>query len=389
MNYDEKSIEMHKKYQGKIHIDLNFDIKNKDDLSIAYTPGVAAVSKKIYEDKSKKYELTSIGNTIAVISNGTAVLGLGSVGAEAAYPVMEGKSALFKKFGSVNAVPIVVDIKDKDEFVNFVEKISVNYSGINLEDIKAPECFYIEEKLKEKLNIPVFHDDQHGTAIVVLAALKNALKLANKNFEDVKIVISGAGSAGLAIAKLLLKMNPKELLVLDSKGILTKNRQYREEEFLKKEISLYNKNDVSGNLKDALKNADVFIGVSKPNIMKKEDIDLMNEKPIIFALSNPIPEISYEDAKEKAFIVATGRSDYKNQINNVLAFPGLFKGLLKVKAKKITEEMKLKAADAIANTVKDLDVDTIVPSPFSEVHENVALAVEEAYKEYKESVEKH
>ncbi len=383
MNYDEKSIEMHRKHKGKIHIELNFDINNKEDLSIAYTPGVAAVSKKIYEDKEEKYNLTSIGNTVAVISNGTAVLGLGSIGAESAYPVMEGKSALFKKFGNVDAIPIVVDIKDKDEFVSFVEKISINYSGINLEDIKAPECFYIEKKLREKLNIPVFHDDQHGTAIVVLAALKNALKLANKKFEDIKIVISGAGSAGLAIAKLLLNMNPKELLVLDSKGILTKNREYKEEEFLKKEIATYNKNNISGSLKDALKNADVFIGVSKGNIMSKEDVLLMNEKPIIFALSNPIPEINYEDAKKTAFIVATGRSDYPNQINNVLAFPGLFRGLLNVKAKKITEELKIKVADAIANTIKseELNVDNIIPSPFSNVHKNVILAVEEYYKE--------
>ncbi len=386
MDYDKKSIEMHRKYKGKIHLELNFDIKNKDDLSVAYTPGVAAVSKKIFEDKEEKYNLTSIGNTVAVISNGTAVLGLGSIGAESAFPVMEGKSALFKKFGNVDAVPIVVDIKDKDEFVSFVEKISINYSGINLEDIKAPECFYIENKLREKLNIPVFHDDQHGTAIVVLAALKNALKLSNKDFKDIKIVISGAGSAGLAIAKLLLNLNPKELLVLDSKGILTKDREYKEEEFFKREIALYNKNNVSGSLKEALKNADVFIGVSKGNIMSKEDVLLMNDKPIIFALSNPIPEISYEDAKKVAFIVATGRSDYPNQINNVLAFPGLFRGLLNVKAKRITESLKLKVADAIANTIgeEDLNVDNIIPSPFSSVHENVILAVEDYFKTKKE-----
>jgi malate dehydrogenase (oxaloacetate-decarboxylating) len=378
MDYDKESLAMHKRLKGKISTKLDFDIKTKDDLSIAYTPGIAAVSLKVFEEPSSLREYTSAGKTVAIISNGTAVLGLGDIGARASYPVMEGKAALFKHFGGVDAMPLVVDIKDVDEFISFVEKVSINFAGINLEDIKAPECFVIENKLKEKLDIPVFHDDQHGTAIVVSAALKNALKLANKKIEDVKIVISGAGSAGIAIAKILRAQGVNKLFLIDSKGLVVSSRTYLEVEDEKKAFAI---NEKEMNLEEALIGSDVFIGVSKPGVLKKEFISSMNEKPIIFGLSNPIPEIMPNEAFEGgAFIVATGRSDFPNQINNVLAFPGLFRGALDAKAKSITEDMKLAAVDAIAN-FQEPKMDELIPNSLNkDIHLVVAKAVENASK---------
>lgn len=382
MNYAEESVRVHRQIQGKISTKLDYEIDSKDALSIAYTPGIAEVSRVVHKDKNEKYALTSIGKTIAVISNGTAVLGLGNIGAEAAYPVMEGKAALFKRFGDVNAVPICVDITDVDELVNYATKLSINFAGINLEDIKAPECFAIEKKLQDNVDIPIFHDDQHGTAIVVYAGLKNALKLAKKDFKDIKIVFLGAGAAGIAVAKFLLRQNPKELLMLDSKGILTKDREYRPEETEKMKIAELNTNNVEGGLTEAIKDADVFIGVSKPGLLTKEHIKSMKDDPIIFAMSNPTPEIMPGEAKEAGVLVmATGRSDFPNQINNVLAFPGILAGAIKAKAKRITHDMKVAAAEAIANCIDEPSPEKVIPSPLdAKVHKAVEDAVANATK---------
>ncbi len=375
MNYDEESIKLHKELQGKLSVKVDAKIETREDLSVVYTPGVAAVCKEIEKNPEKIYELSSVGKTIAVISNGTAVLGLGNIGARAGYPVMEGKAALFKSLGGVNTHPICIDITDIDKFIDFVKKISINYSGINLEDIKAPECFIIEKRLDEELAIPVFHDDQHGTAIVVYAGLKNALKIVGKEFSECKIVVSGAGSAGIAIAKLLLHEKPKELLLVDSKGILNNKRTFGPLEYDKKEISQNTVED--GNLKYAIKNADIFIGVSKPNLLTKEDVQTMAKDSIIFAMSNPSPEISVNEAKSGgAKIVANGRSDCINQVNNLLAFPGLFAGVIKTR-KKITHEMKVKTAEVIASMIdkKSLSEGIILPNPLDK---RVHKAVEEA-----------
>lgn len=375
MDYDKKSLELHEKNQGKIEIKSLVRVETKEDLSIAYTPGIGAVCKKIESDNKAKYKYTSIGKTIAVISNGTAVLGFGDIGADASYPVMEGKAVLFKEFGGLNAYPLTLDIKDSDEFIKHVEVISANFAGINLEDIKAPECFYIEKELKKKLDIPIFHDDQHGTAIVVSAALENSLKLAN--IEKPKIVISGAGSAGIAIGKMLKNMGHNNIFMLDSKGLITNNREFSGKDEEKKNFAI---NEKEANLEQCLNEADVFIGVSKPKIFKPNYLELMNDKPIIFALSNPNPEV--EPDSINPFIMATGRSDHPNQINNVLAFPGIFNGALKAGAKNITEKMKVAAAKAIAESVKP-SVDNIIPNALDKkVHEKVSLAVqEEARKE--------
>ncbi|MFT4282902.1 MAG: NAD(P)-dependent malic enzyme [Candidatus Woesearchaeota archaeon] len=383
MDYDKKSLEMHERLKGKISTKVDFEINTKDDLSIAYTPGIAAVSKAIIDNENNLRKFTSAGKTVAVISNGTSVLGLGDVGAKAAYPVMEGKSALFKAFGGVDSIPICVDIKDVDAFINFVEKVSINFAGINLEDIKAPECFFIEKKLKERLSIPVFHDDQHGTAVVVGAALDNSLGLAGKKLEDIKIVISGAGSAGIAICKLLKNMGATNIFLMDSKGLVTNNRNYGEFEFEKK--SFATDSDLVS-LSDVIKDADVFIGVSKPGILTKDHVKSMNSKPIVFGLSNPIPEIMPKDAKDAgAFIVATGRSDFDNQINNVLAFPGIFKGALSVNATNITEEMKVAAVKAISS-YHDASIDSILPSSLDKnIHGIVAKKVANSWLENKKS----
>ena len=368
------SLELHNKHKGKICITCKVPLKTKLDLSLAYTPGVAEPCREIVKNKDKLYNYTSKSNLVAVITNGTAVLGLGDIGADASLPVMEGKAVLFKTFGGVDSFPIAIDSKDSDEIVNIVKKISSIFGGINLEDIKAPECFEIERRLIEELNIPVMHDDQHGTAVVVLAGLINAFKVTNKN-KKVRIVISGAGAAGIATTKLLLKYGFKNILLCDTKGTVYQGRDNLNP--AKEEISkVTNKTNIKGQLKDALKGADVFIGLSAPGIVTKEMIRSMNKDPIVFAMSNPVPEIMPDEAlKGGAKIIATGRSDFPNQINNVLAFPGIFKGALKIRAK-ITDEMKLAAAVALAGLIKKPTPEKIIPSPFDKnIAETVAKAV--------------
>lgn len=378
-DYNKLSLEVHRKNKGKVSIKSKVKIETKDDLSTAYTPGVAEPCREIEKSKDKVYEYTFKGNSVAVISDGSAVLGLGNIGPYGAIPVMEGKAVLFKTYADIDAFPICLNTDDVEEIIKTVKNIEPVFGGINLEDIKAPKCFEIEKRLDEELNIPVFHDDQHGTAVVVLAALINALKLAKKSFNNVEIVINGAGAAGIAIAKLLINVGVKNIVLCDRKGAISKKRQDLNN--IKREIAmLTNKNGEYGKLQDVIKNKDVFIGVSAANCLTKEMVKTMNEKPIIFAMANPIPEIMPEDAKEAgAFIVGTGRSDFPNQINNVLAFPGIFRGALDIKASKITEKMKIQAAYAIANVVREdeLNVDMIIPSPFNK---EVVKAVAEAVK---------
>lgn len=381
MNIYEESLKFHKDLKGKLEISSRVKIENEKDLSLAYTPGVAEPCREIHKDPSTAYLYTRKWNTVAVISDGTAVLGLGDIGPLASLPVMEGKSILFKEFAGVDAFPIVLDTKEVDEIVETVVRIAPTLGGINLEDISAPRCFEIEKKLKEKLNIPVFHDDQHGTAIIVLSGLINALKIVNKNIEDLKIVVNGAGSAGTAITKLLLSYGAKNIIVCDRDGALNRDTTYTNSYFT--ELSnITNPNNESGILKDVIKNADVFIGVSAPNIVSKEMVASMNTDAILFAMANPTPEIFPEDAKEAgAKVIGTGRSDFPNQINNVLAFPGIFRGALDVRATEINEEMKIAAANAIANSVSDeeLNPNYIIPKAFNlEVQKRVAEAVKDA-----------
>ncbi|MBS3081283.1 NADP-dependent malic enzyme, partial [Candidatus Pacearchaeota archaeon] len=346
MDYKKESLKLHEKLKGKLVISSKIPIKTREDLSLLYTPGVAEVSRKIFENKNEIYKYTIKGNSVAVITDGSSVLGLGNIGPEAALPVMEGKAILFKEFANIDAFPICISEQNTKKTIETIKNIAPVFGGINLEDIKAPECFEIENALQE-LGIPVMHDDQHGTAVVVLAGLLNSLKLANKKMEDVRIVINGAGAAGISITKLLIKYGFQDIILLDSKGIINKKRndlnKYKEEI-----AGITNKENKEGNLINAIKNADIFIGVSKPNILKKEMIQLMN-LPIIFALANPDPEILPDEAKKAgAFIIATGRSDFPNQVNNVLAFPGIFRGALDIKARKITDEMKIAAALALS-----------------------------------------
>ena len=381
MNIYEESLKFHKEKQGKLEVTSRVKIENSKDLSLAYTPGVAEPCKEIHKDPSNAYIYTRKWNTIAVISDGTAVLGLGDIGPLASLPVMEGKSILFKEFGNVDAFPIVLDTKDVDEIVDTIVRISPSLGGINLEDISAPRCFEIEKKLKEKLDIPVFHDDQHGTAIVVLAGVINALKLVNKKIEDIKVVINGAGSAGTAIAKLLLSSGVKNLIACDKVGILYKGIDNVDD--AKKELAnITNIDNIKGTLTDALVGADVFIGVSAPGIVNQSMIKSMNKNSILFAMANPIPEIMPDEAKAAgARIIGTGRSDLPNQVNNVLAFPGIFRGALDVRAKDINEEMKVAAAYAIANSISDRELkeDYIIPKSFDRtVQDKVAAAVREA-----------
>jgi malate dehydrogenase (oxaloacetate-decarboxylating) len=364
MSYGDEALKMHKEKKGKLEVVGKIKIETRDDLSIAYTPGVAQPCIEIAKDKDKVYDYTIKGNTVAIVSNGTAVLGLGNIGAEAGIPVMEGKALLFKEFGGVDAFPICLDTEDPEEVIKTVKLIAPVFGGINLEDIKAPECFYIEKRLKEELNIPVFHDDQHGTAVVVLAGLYNALKLLKKKIEEVKIIINGAGSAGIAVCKLLLNAGAKNIIMCDKAGAI-----YSGAEGLnpaQQEIALYtNKGLVKGTLSEVIKAADVFIGVSAPGVLTSEDVKKMNKDAIIFAMANPTPEIMPEEAKNGgARIIATGRSDFANQINNVLVFPGIFKGALAVRSKEINEDMKLAAARAIANliTVEELNEEYIIPN---------------------------
>lgn len=380
MNITEKSLQKHYEWNGKIEIKSSVPINTKEDLSLAYTPGVAQPCLEIQKDINKSYELTRRNNLVAVITDGSAVLGLGDIGPEAGMPVMEGKCALFKEFADVDAFPICIKSKSVDDIVKTIYMISGSFGGINLEDISAPRCFVIEKKLKELCDIPVFHDDQHGTAIVVGAALINALKLVDKNISNVRVVVNGAGSAGIAIAKHLINLGVKNLIAVDKTGILEDN-----DNFNKAQVELAKKSNpenIKGNLSDALNKADVFIGVSAPNILTKDMIKSMNNLPIVFAMANPTPEIMPELAYEfGAYIVGTGRSDYPNQINNVLAFPGIFRGALDSRASEINEEMKIAATYAIANLVKDNELSTeyILPNALDKrIGKVVAQAVKEA-----------
>lgn len=384
MDYAKEALRLHAEWKGKLDVNPKMEINTKDDLSLAYTPGVAAPCLEIEKDINKSYELTGRGNLVAVVTDGTAVLGLGDIGPEAGMPVMEGKCVLFKEFGGVNAVPLCIKSKDVDEIVHTVALLSGSFGGINLEDIAAPRCFEIEAKLKELCDIPVFHDDQHGTAIVTAAALLNAVKLTGKNMGDLHIVINGAGSAGIAIARLLLKMNFGDVILCDSKGSVYKGREGMNAG--KKEIAeLTNKGLLKGSLADAMKGSDIFIGVSAPDVVSEAMVASMNEKSIVLPMANPVPEIMPDKAKHAgAFVVGTGRSDFANQINNVLAFPGIFRGALDVHASDINEEMKVAAAYAIASLVRDeeLSVDYIIPSALNkEVGAVVAEAVAQAARE--------
>lgn len=381
MDYAKESLKLHKKLKGKIEIISRAPVKSKTELALAYTPGVAQPCLEIQKDINKSFELTRRWNMVAVITDGTAVLGLGDIGPEAGMPVMEGKCMLFKEFGDVDAIPICINSKEVDTIVNTICLISGSFGGINLEDISAPRCFEIEKKLKDCCDIPIFHDDQHGTAVITLAGLINALKLVNKKIEDVKIVTSGAGAAGIAIIKLLISMGLKNVIMTDRQGAIYKGRSGLNP--IKEEIALItNQECKKGTLKEVINGADVFIGVSAPKTLTKDMVRSMNANPIIFACANPIPEIFPDEAKEAgAAIVSTGRSDFPNQVNNVLAFPGIFRGALDVRAKDINDEMKIAAAYAISNLVsdKELNAEYILPEAFDKrVKDAVAKAVKNA-----------
>lgn len=378
-NYYEKALRLHEEWKGKISVELKAPLKDKEDLSVAYTPGVAEPCREIAKDRNNAYKYTWKGNIVAVVSDGTAVLGLGDIGPEAALPVMEGKAALFKRFAGVNAIPIVLDTKDPKEIIETVKRMAPTFGGINLEDISAPRCVEIERTLIEELDIPVFHDDQHGTAIVVTAGVMNALKLIGKKKEDVTLVVSGTGAAGSSVIKMLHAYGIRSIYAFNVNGILRKGEmdQYN---FLEKELcEMTNGEDEPLTLSEAMKRADLFVGVSAPKVLTKEMVASMKKDAIVFAMANPEPEISYEDAIEAgARVVGTGRSDFPNQVNNVLAFPGLFKGALQVRARKITEAMKMAAAEGIASLIeeKDLREDYVIPGAFDErVAEVVADAV--------------
>ena len=366
MTLNEKALALHETWNGKLEITSKAPVNSREDLSLAYTPGVAEPCRHIAQEPQKAYTYTMKANTVAVVSDGSAVLGLGNIGPLAALPVMEGKAVLFKEFGNVNAVPLCLDTQDTEEIIRTVIALAPSFGGINLEDISAPRCFEIEERLQEALPIPVFHDDQHGTAIVVLAGIINGLKIVKKEKESCKVVINGAGSAGIAIARLLLAYGFTSLLLCDKEGILSANSDSLN--WMQKKMALItNLENKTGDLKEALKGADIFVGVSAPGIVTKEMIASMNSKAIVFAMANPVPEIMPEEAKAAgAAVIGTGRSDYPNQVNNVLAFPGIFKGALEGRAQRITEEMKLAAAEAIAGLVspETLAEDFILPEPF-------------------------
>ena len=376
----EKALELHKEWKGKISTEAKCEVKTREDLALAYTPGVAEPCKVIHEDPKEAYTYTLKQNTIAVVSDGSAVLGLGNIGPEAAMPVMEGKAVLFKEFGGVNAFPICLKTQDVDEIVETVQRLEPTFGGINLEDISAPRCCEIERRLKETMNIPVFHDDQHGTAIIVLAGVINSLKLTGKKKEDCRIVVNGSGAAGIAISKLLLRYGFRHLVICDSKGIISRDRENLN--WIKKEmLEVTNLDNQNGTLADALVGADIFIGVSAPNSVTEEMVRSMNKDAILFAMANPVPEIMPDLAKAAgARIVGTGRSDFPNQVNNVLVFPGIFKGALEGKARQITEDMKLAAAEALAGIVSDeeLNEEFILPEAFNpKVSEVVSAAVRE------------
>ena len=386
MSLRDDALEMHRENQGKLEITPNVKVTNKQQLSLAYSPGVAEPCKEIHEDPRKVYEYTIKGNTVAVVTDGTAVLGLGNIGAEASIPVMEGKAALFKSFAGINGVPIALDTTDTQEIIKTVKLIQPNYGGINLEDISAPRCFEIEETLKKETNIPIFHDDQHGTAIVTMAGLINALKIVDKELADIKVVLNGAGAAGIAIVKLLHAYGVNNMIMCDSKGAIYSGRNIGMNDTKTYVAKWTNKGKVEGSLEEVIKDADVFIGVSVADILTQDMVKTMADDPIIFAMANPNPEINPNEAKQAgAKVVGTGRSDFPNQINNVLAFPGIFRGALDVEATHINEDMKKAAVEAIVHLIdeNELHPDYCIPGPFDKrvapsVAKNVAKAAMES-----------
>ena len=384
-NYAEKSLKMHYEKRGKIEVASTVTVGNENDLSIAYTPGVAQPCLEIQKDVNLSYELTRRWNLCLVVTDGSAVLGLGDIGPEAGMPVMEGKCVLFKEFGDVDAFPLCIKSKDVDDIVNTLYLISGSFGGVNLEDISAPRCFEIEKKLKEKCDIPIFHDDQHGTAVITLAGLINAMKLTGKRWEDCTVAVSGAGAAAITVTKLLLKYGLRDAILCDSKGTIYEGRTAGMNPYKEEIARMTNKGKLAGTLADAMKGADIFIGVSAPGLVTTEMVASMNPDPIIFACANPTPEIYPEDARAGgAAVIATGRSDYPNQINNVLAFPGIFRGTFDVRASDINEEMKIAAAEAIAGVISDeeLCADYIIPKAFDpRVKEAVAAAVAQAARD--------
>ncbi|PWW26103.1 malate dehydrogenase (oxaloacetate-decarboxylating) [Cytobacillus oceanisediminis] len=385
MTLREEALHMHRVNKGKLESKSKVQVRNARDLSLAYSPGVAEPCKEIYDKPETVYEYTMKGNMVAVVSDGTAVLGLGNIGPEAALPVMEGKAVLFKSFAGVDAFPICLNTTDVDKIVETVKLLEPTFGGVNLEDIAAPHCFYVEERLKKETNIPVFHDDQHGTAIVTVAGLVNALKLSGKKMNEIKVVANGAGAAGIAIIKLLYSYGVRDIIMCDTKGAIYEGRPQGMNE-IKNEVAKYtNRDDVKGSLADVIKGADVFIGVSAAGALTAEMISTMNQDPIIFAMANPTPEIMPDEAKAAgAMVVGTGRSDFPNQVNNVLAFPGIFRGALDVRATHINEKMKVAAVEAIAGLIKEeeLNADYVIPGPFDpRVAPEVAAAVAKAAME--------
>lgn len=385
MSLREEALHMHRIHKGKLESKSKVPVRNADDLSLAYSPGVAEPCKAIYDDKNKVYEYTMKGNMVAVVSDGTAVLGLGNIGPEAALPVMEGKAVLFKSFAGVDAFPICLDTTDVDKIVETVKLLEPTFGGVNLEDIAAPNCFEIEERLKKETNIPIFHDDQHGTAIVTAAGLINALKLVGKKMSNIRVVANGAGAAGIAIIKLLYRYGVRDIIMCDSKGAIFEGRTYGMNSVKEEVAKFTNRERMEGSLGDVIKDADVFIGVSVEGALTKEMIQTMAADPIIFAMANPVPEIMPQDAKDAgAKVIGTGRSDFPNQVNNVLAFPGIFRGALDVRATHINEQMKMAAASAIANLVEEEELrpDYVIPAPFDpRVAPAVAAAVAKAAME--------
>lgn len=384
-NLREEALHIHRVNKGKLATQSKVPIKTKEDLSLAYSPGVAEPCKEIYDNKDSVYDYTMKGNMVAVVSDGSAVLGLGNIGPEASLPVMEGKAALFKSFAGVDAFPICLDTNEVDQIVQTVKLMQPTFGGVNLEDIAAPNCFLIEEQLKKETNIPIFHDDQHGTAIVTVAGLMNALELSGKKWSDIKVVANGAGAAGIAIIKLLYHFGVRDIIMCDSKGAIFEGRSYGMNDVKDEIAKMTNKDKEEGDLESVLEGADVFVGVSVGGLLSKEMVKNMNDDPIIFAMANPEPEIMPEDAKEAgASVIGTGRSDFPNQVNNVLAFPGIFRGALDVRATRINEKMKIAAAEAIASLVSDdeLNADYVIPAPFDpRVAPAVSAAVAKAAME--------
>ncbi|MGM0874886.1 MAG: NAD(P)-dependent malic enzyme [Bacillota bacterium] len=385
MSLREEALHIHRVNKGKLELKSKVPVKNAYDLSLAYSPGVAEPCKDIYDDVNKVYDYTMKGNMVAVVSDGTAVLGLGNIGPEAALPVMEGKAVLFKSFAGVDAFPICLNTTDVDQIVNTVKLLEPTFGGVNLEDIAAPNCFVIEERLKKETNIPIFHDDQHGTAIVTVAGLVNALKLVGKNMSNIRVVANGAGAAGIAIIKLLYTYGVRDIIMCDTKGAIFENRLYGMNDVKSEVAKFTNRDQMEGSLADVIKEADVFIGVSAEGALTKGMVQSMNANPIIFAMANPVPEIMPEDAKEAgAMVIGTGRSDFPNQVNNVLAFPGIFRGALDVRATHINEKMKIAAVEAIASLVSESELSSeyVIPAPFdSRVAPAVASAVAKAAME--------